>query len=80
METKTLNEAAASDEILKVTALLYFQEALFAQDYEACAELVNAAASFGAQQSEIDAAIAAYLRADKAGGQKRANPKKRSVM
>ena len=54
------------EEVLKVSALLYFKEALGRQEYESCAELAAAARQLGAQQGEIDAAIAAHLRGDQA--------------
>ena len=55
----TLNEeqAVTSNEIFKVTALLYLKEALLAQEYESCKELVEIAKKFGVQQGEIDEAI-----------------------
>ncbi len=60
-------QAAGSDAILKATALLYFKEALLKQEYEDCGELVEIARKFGANTSEIQAVIAAYLP-DTAGG------------
>jgi hypothetical protein len=53
--------------VLKTSALLYFKEALGRQEYESCAELAAAARELGAQQGEIDEAIAAHLRGDQAG-------------
>ena len=75
----TLNEAqqpVTSNEVFKVTALLYLQEALAKQEYESCKELVAIAKKLGAQQGEIDQAIAAFLRGDKPGGQGGAKQKK----
>lgn len=71
-----LNEerTVAADDVLKLTALVYFQEALYEQEYESCAELLEAARKFGAQQDEIDEVITAYLRGEKPGGR---NPKNR---
>ncbi len=51
-----------AEEVLKLTALVYFQEALDKQQYESCAELTAAARKFGVQQYEIDAAITSHLR------------------
>ena len=56
------------DEVLKASALLYLQEALAKQEFEACAQLVAAVRELGARQGEIDEVIAGYLRGDKAGG------------
>lgn len=50
-----------SDEILKATALLYFQDALFTEEFESCKELIDYAKKFGAQQSDIKAVIATYI-------------------
>lgn len=55
--------------VVKATALLYFKEALAKQEYESCKELVGIAKKLGAQQGEIDAAIASYLRGEKPGGE-----------
>ena len=65
-------QAVTSDEIFKVTALLYFKEALAAQKYEDCEELVGIARKLGARQGEIDEMIAAHLRGDKPGGRNEA--------
>ena len=67
----TLNEgqALASNDIFKVTALVYLKEALVKQEYESCKELVEIARKLGARQGEIDGTIASYLRGDKPGGQ-----------
>ena len=54
--------AILEDEVLKVSALLYFKEALVRQEYETCAELAAAAKEHGAEQSEINGVIAAYLQ------------------
>ena len=50
------------DPVLKLTALLYFVQALEAGTYEQCAELVRLARDFGARDYEIDAVIAAHLK------------------
>ncbi len=65
-------QAVISDEILKVTALLYFKEALVNQAYESCQELVDLAKGFGASKGEIKQVIAAVIR-DKGSGQSGAN-------
>ncbi|MCR4336373.1 MAG: hypothetical protein NUV91_01005 [Candidatus Omnitrophica bacterium] len=72
------DQAVNSDEVLKVTTLLYLQEALLKEKYEGCKELIEIAKKFGAQQSEIKEVIAAYIR-DKAGGQNGANRNKKRL-
>lgn len=66
-----------SEESRKAISLLYFDEALRKEEYEDCARLVEAAKRFGAQQSEIDKVIAAYL--GKGKGLKRNEAKARSM-
>lgn len=61
------------DEIFKVTALVYFKDALVKQEYESCKELITLAKKFGAEQNEIDEVIAGFLRGDQAGGRNEAN-------
>ena len=39
---------------VKLTALLYFKEALELEDYETCSEFVAVAREFGAQEREIE--------------------------
>ena len=56
--------AAGTDEILKVTALLYLKEALVTQRFEACQELVDTARKIGVDGNDISAVIAEYLNAD----------------
>jgi hypothetical protein len=60
------------DEIFKVTALLYFKDALVKQEFESCKELVDIAKQYGAEQSEIDEVVTGFLRGDKTAG-KQAN-------
>jgi len=52
-----------SDEVLKLTSLIYLKDALLAQRYEDCAELIAEAKNLGAKQSEIGALIAEVFRA-----------------
>ena len=40
-------QALGSDQILKVTALLYLKEALVNQEYETCQELIDTAKNLG---------------------------------
>lgn len=54
-----------TNEVLKATALLYFQQALLNQAYEECATLVTKAKAYGALQSDISNIIAQYLSGDK---------------
>ena len=56
------------EEVLKLTALLYLQEALKGQSYEECKELIEVAKQNGAEQGDISGLIAAHLRGDKPGG------------
>ena len=51
--------------VLKLTAFLYFAQALEAGAFEECAELVSSARDFGARDYEIDAVIAEYLKRPK---------------
>lgn len=55
-------QAQGPDQILQVTALLYLKEALIAQEYESCLELIDTAKSLGAGQGDINAVIADYLK------------------
>ena len=77
---KLLNEEqkqeTTADEVLQLTALLYFQEALLNEEYESCQELVDIARGFGVQSSDIKQVIAAVFPKSKAGGLNEANPKK----
>ncbi len=73
MENNTLlsnEQALGSDQILKVTALLYLKEALIKQEYESCRELIDTAKNLGVDQGDISAVIAEYLNADNPGRQK----------
>ena len=63
-------QALGQDQILKVTALLYLKEALVAQEYETCQELIDTAKGLGASPGDISAVIAGYLSGDNPGGQK----------
>ncbi len=63
-------QALGSDPILKVTALLYLKEALIAQKYESCQELIDTAKNLGVNSGDINAVIAEYLDADNPGRQK----------
>jgi hypothetical protein len=50
-------QASGSDQILKVTALLYLKEAIIAQEYESCRELIDIAKNLGAVPGDISAVI-----------------------
>ena len=52
------NKPVARNEVLKVTSLLYFKEALFNEEYEDCKELIRIAKRFGARQDDIRRVIA----------------------
>ena len=51
-----------SNQVLKLTSLIYLKEALLAQRYENCAGLIREAKGFGAQQGEISALISEVFR------------------
>lgn len=72
MENNALlsQEQALGDPILKVTALLYLQEALIAQEYESCQELIDTAKQLGVDPGDISAVITGYLNTDSPGRQK----------
>ena len=57
---KTTNEPTQKNEILKITSLIYFKEALEQQRYEECLELIQIAKQFGAIQEEINDVILEY--------------------
>lgn len=63
-------KALGSDQLLKVTALLYLKEALAAQEYESCQELIDAAKGLGIDQGDISAVITDHLNAGNPGRQK----------
>jgi len=63
-------QALGSDQLLKVTALLYFKEALVAQEYETCQELIGTAKNLGVDPGDISAVIVEYLNPSKPGKQK----------
>ena len=73
MESNALlgqEQALGSDQILKVTALLYLKEALIAEEYESCRELIDTAKGLGVDQGGISDVITDYLNADNPGKQK----------
>jgi hypothetical protein len=63
-------QALGSDQILKLTALLYLKEALAAQEYETCQELIDTAKNLGVNSGDITGVIADYLNANNPGRQK----------
>ena len=67
-----LNEeqALGTDQLLKLTALLYLNEALIGQKYETCRELIDTAKQVGVDQADITAVITDYLNANNPGKQK----------
>ena len=73
MENNVLSnqeQALGSDQILKLTALLYLKEALVAQKYESCRELIDTAKDLGVDPSDISAVITDYLNPGNPGRQK----------
>jgi len=65
------DQALGADQILKVTALLYLKEALVAQKYEECRQLIDTAKDLGVGPGDISAVIADYLNAG--------NPSRRGI-
>ena len=63
-------QALGTDQLLKVTVLLYLQEALIAQEYETCQELIDTAKNLGIDSSDISAVITDYLNANNPGREK----------
>ncbi len=63
-----------NNEVLKETALLYFNDALLKQTYEECEELLSFARKFGATQDEINEVITDYVE-----GRKPRNPKEANI-
>lgn len=51
--TNRLNKTTNTPEVLRLTALLYLQEAVAKQRYEECEELIALAKEFGAEQVDI---------------------------
>jgi len=62
--TKNVTSTFNADDVLKITSLIYLKEALKTQRYEECSGLIRDAKSFGAKQSEINAVLAGYNKAD----------------
>ncbi len=56
-----INKDVSFDKTLKATSLLYLKEALFKEQYEKCAELIQTAKGFGAEKSEISKIIVASV-------------------
>ena len=67
------NQPAGQEEVLKSTALLYLEEALFKERFEDCDELIQTAKGFGAQLYEIKAVIFGYLNKGKGSFRNEAN-------
>jgi hypothetical protein len=63
-------QALGSDQILKVTALLYLQEALVSQEYESCQELIDTAKNLGVSPGDISSVIADHLKTGNPGRQR----------
>ena len=66
----TEEQALGTDQLLKLTALVYLKEALVTQEYETCRELIDSAKNLGVDPGTINAVIADYLNADNPGRQK----------
>ncbi len=63
-------QALGADQTLGLTALLYLKEALSAQAFETCQELIDTAKNIGVSSGDISAVIADYLNANNPGRQK----------
>jgi len=63
-------QALGTDQLLKLTALVYLKEALVTQKFEACQELIDTAKQVGVDQGDINAVITDYLNAGNPGKQK----------
>jgi len=63
-------QALGTDQLLKLTALVYLKEALEAQEYEICQELTDTAKKLGIDPGEISAVIADHLNTNNPGRQK----------
>ncbi len=64
------DQALGTDQVLKLTALVYLNDALAAQEYETCRELIDTAKNLGVSQGEISAVIADYLNGNNLGRQR----------
>ncbi len=71
-----LEDVLTSNEVLKLSALLYLKEALEEQKYELCADLVQIAQQFGATQGDVTQVITAFLRGEKGEGPKQPKTQK----
>ena len=60
-------QALGTDQLLKLTTLVYFKEALVNQQFETCKELIETAKTIGVNAGEITAVIAEYLNASHQG-------------
>jgi len=60
-------QALGTDQLLKLTALVYLKEALIAQQYETCQELIDTAKGLRIDQGDIDAVITDYLNTGNPG-------------
>ena len=69
--TNRINKPEFSEDARKAISLLYFEEALYKEQYEECPALVEAAKGFGAEASEINKIIAKHLKGNKYGLPKR---------
>ena len=57
-----------AENALQVTALLYLQEALAAERYEECTDLISSAKELGVGQTAISTVLASYIRQLKGNG------------
>jgi len=60
-------QALGTDQLLKLTALVYLKEALVTQKYETCQELIDTAKDLGIDSGEISAVIEDYLKTNNPG-------------
>ena len=72
-------QALGTDQLLKLTALLYLNEALVAQEYETCQELIDTVKKVGVDQGDITAVITDYLNRATVLGENTAVTKKQGI-
>lgn len=64
------NKPELSEDARKAISLLYLEEALYKEQYEECAGLIQTAQGFGAEPSEVSKVIAKHLKSLKYGFKK----------
>ncbi|MCA9398796.1 MAG: hypothetical protein KC618_03520 [Candidatus Omnitrophica bacterium] len=67
-EQKNIKPLSSLEQVLRLTALVYLEEALILQEYERCPELIAKAKAFGASKRAIRRLLAGYARGSKRRG------------